>query len=389
VFFEVMTSSSPPGPAARHDDGVTPAEPSSRLSGEHVAESFDDDLAWIVSKYVERTGALGGVLSVHHQDGRPADLLFSYGVAAGQGLLKAAVEQAASAMWKDRRRGDALPASNWGTVRGTHGEHRALSMPLAADGHHRIVLTALYDTDDSLSTEAILYPATKLQPVLAGYFKLWLLNRSQRRRLDGLASALNFTDVAIFLLDSSANLLFTNHAARGLLDDVDGLRRIGSTVGATDVSDAVKLRIAIEHVIATHGDEPDSAGFSPIVPLRRGDDRRALIASVMPVEKPPRTPADPTVVLYVFSPDINVGLLLLPICQIYGLSPAETRLVGLLAEGLSANEAAARMRVKIPTVRTYLKQIFAKTETARQSDLIRLMMGSLVRTRPQQEQRII
>lgn len=351
-------------------------------------ESYDDDLAWIVSKYAERTGAVGGVLSVHHADARRPDLLHIHGAPHEDPVLEQAIVAAAAEVkWVARRRGDDdASGADWRQVGSGERALTTLSLPLAADSYHRIVLTTAHENLDGSARHAIEFAGVRLQPVLAGYFKLWLLNRAQRRRIDGLASALNLTDIAIFLLDGAGDLLFTNHAALGLLDEVDGLRRVGRSLSGTDVAGAVKLRTAIDHVIAKGGD--DGAGPSLIVPLERRDGR-PLIASVMPVEKPPRAPNDPTVVVYVFSPDMNVGMLLLPICQIYGLTPAETRLVGLLAEGCSVHEAAERMRVKVPTLRTYLKQVFAKTETVRQSDLVRLMMASLVRTRESVGRRVI
>ena len=370
-------------------DERPPPEPAPMLATTDVPESFDDDLAWIVAKYLEKTGARAGVLSVHYRGDQEDELIFSRGGSdIDADAIQRLIVRGSEAGWRDRRREDSISPNNWGVFDDAGRSRLTLSLPLAADINHRIVLTTLFDIAPDAPRDIAQYAAARLQPVLSGYFKLWLLNRAQRRRLDGLACALDRADVGVFLLDGGGNLMFVNECGEELLEENDGLRRMGGMLAATDVSDTVKLRVAIDHVAATDRSSAN-AGKASIVPLRRGANKRALIASIMPVDKPPRSIADPAVILHVFSPDVNVAALLAPICQLYALSPAETRLVGLLAEGFSVNESAEKMRVKVPTLRTYLKQIFAKTGTARQSDLIRLMMGSMIRTRARQGHRIL
>ena len=47
-----------------------------------------------------------------------------------------------------------------------------------------------------------------------------------------------------------------------------------------------------------------------------------------------------------------------------------------LAQGLGGKEAADMLGISEPTVRTHLQRIFAKTDTVRQSDLLRLLHNS-------------
>lgn len=59
--------------------------------------------------------------------------------------------------------------------------------------------------------------------------------------------------------------------------------------------------------------------------------------------------------------------------QLYGLTPAETRLAQVLCQGDTLTEAAQRLGVSVGTVRAQLRAIFAKTGTSRQSSLIRML----------------
>ena len=58
---------------------------------------------------------------------------------------------------------------------------------------------------------------------------------------------------------------------------------------------------------------------------------------------------------------------------LYGLTPTESRLADLLLQGLEVRETAARMRTTLETARFNLKRVLAKTETRRQTELMRLM----------------
>ena len=62
------------------------------------------------------------------------------------------------------------------------------------------------------------------------------------------------------------------------------------------------------------------------------------------------------------------------LAAIYGFTPSETALASLLVEGHTLKETAGRLGVTMNTVKTHLKQLFAKTNTGRQADLIRLVL---------------
>jgi DNA-binding CsgD family transcriptional regulator len=61
--------------------------------------------------------------------------------------------------------------------------------------------------------------------------------------------------------------------------------------------------------------------------------------------------------------------------QLYRLTQTESRLANLLAHGYTLAEAAEQMEISVDTVRFHLKQIFRKTGTCRQSELMRTILS--------------
>lgn len=59
--------------------------------------------------------------------------------------------------------------------------------------------------------------------------------------------------------------------------------------------------------------------------------------------------------------------------RFYGISKVEAEVLKCLAEGMSLKEIAAQRNVTIHTVRSQVKSIMNKTDTTRQSELIRLV----------------
>jgi DNA-binding CsgD family transcriptional regulator len=60
--------------------------------------------------------------------------------------------------------------------------------------------------------------------------------------------------------------------------------------------------------------------------------------------------------------------------RLFKLSPAESEMTSLLTTGLTLKESAERQNVSMETARTRIKNIFAKTNTSKQSELIRLLV---------------
>lgn len=63
------------------------------------------------------------------------------------------------------------------------------------------------------------------------------------------------------------------------------------------------------------------------------------------------------------------------VSELFGLTSAEARLAVALTSGLSLRDSAANQGITVGTARSYLVRVFAKTGTARQSELVSLFKG--------------
>jgi len=59
--------------------------------------------------------------------------------------------------------------------------------------------------------------------------------------------------------------------------------------------------------------------------------------------------------------------------EVFGLSPAESRLASVIAGGTSLEGAARRFGIARETARNQVKAVFAKTDTHKQSELVSLL----------------
>lgn len=222
----------------------------------------------------------------------------------------------------------------------------------------------------------------RLRPVIEFYLRLWWLHGKERRRANAFRQALEITDLGVVLLNRRAGMLFANRSAQRLMREADGLQVQGTSLGCPLPEETQRLRAALQYTILSTN--VPSAGERINWPARmialRRKGRRSLILSVLGIERPAVDNDDPAVIIYVLDPEHDVRKMLAPAYRLYHLTAVESRLASELVSGASLAEAASAISVRLHTARGYLKQVFAKTDTNRQADLIRLMLASAARS---------
>jgi DNA-binding CsgD family transcriptional regulator len=187
-------------------------------------------------------------------------------------------------------------------------------------------------------------------------------------KLDGCLEALASMRRGGVLLDAGGRVLRHNSA----IEFNDGVSVVKSRLRAAFSCDQRALARAV--AIATCGTRPSELPAPAPVILHRPSGKRALILQAFTlwgVEGSPLAPA--RAMVSVIDPARTRMPATQLLIELYHLAPNEARLAGLLAEGRSLDDAADKMRITRGHARQRLKNIFQKTDTARQGELVALL----------------
>lgn len=194
--------------------------------------------------------------------------------------------------------------------------------------------------------------------------------RAIREYVDQGISALFSPYVAVVLVGANGRILDIDERSANYLRSscVLGIRHNRLIAQEKDVND--HLVQAIGRVSA--GDKPDtlicSAG-------RNSAARYAILLQPNPRNSAAIPSESPPVVCFIFPLGRRRVASAQQLISLFGLSPAEARLARALCHGETLEEYAEAQSVKLPTVKTQLRAVFAKTHTDRQVALVNLIAG--------------
>ncbi len=184
-------------------------------------------------------------------------------------------------------------------------------------------------------------------------------------------TALNHLGLAVVIVDHKARILFTNSAGGTLFAETDGLHWSHDDVCRASSSEETK--ILHQMVKAAVARDVDTLGEG-IMSISRPSMRRSLNLAITPLEGEELAKS---AILFVSDPEKPQTPSPEVIAHLFDLTPAEARLTHALSQGARVEDAAETCGVTLSTARTYLKQIFQKTRTNRQAELIRLVMTAV------------
>ncbi|WP_373085154.1 hypothetical protein [Sneathiella sp.] len=207
-----------------------------------------------------------------------------------------------------------------------------------------------------------------------------LLNAIQRHRghtratdtaplLDSATAVLNRLPIGVILVTADAKILFFNGKAKRYLERGDGL-----VVGQDRVCRATlpgenrTLAKLLANALTPDGETNDGE-FA--ISLTRMESDSPLNVMVAPIGT---GVAGKGAVLFVSDPAEPVEFSIETICRLYGLTPAEGRLTLGLTNGHTLDTLAEKWGVSMHTVRSQLRQVFRKTDTSRQSEVVKLIL---------------
>jgi DNA-binding CsgD family transcriptional regulator/PAS domain-containing protein len=197
------------------------------------------------------------------------------------------------------------------------------------------------------------------------------------RRLRGAAlkagsalEALHKVPHAMLLLDRLGRIVFANAVAEGLLRAADGLAVSCEVVTTLDRTASRRLEALL--VQAARAD-----GVAGALRLPRPSGRPPLVLLAMPLRRPTLDallmPEQAAVLLCVSDPASHRHPPAALLASLFGLTAAEAKLVARLLAGFDLRAIAQETGRSINTIRNLLARVMAKTETSRQTELMRVL----------------
>jgi DNA-binding CsgD family transcriptional regulator len=191
-----------------------------------------------------------------------------------------------------------------------------------------------------------------------------------------MAAVLDQLPHAVILVSGNGRRVATNREADRILQNRDGLVHERGELRAATQAATDRLRTALQAAVRTGAGEGLDAPTPLALPRPSGRRPLAVMVAPLPAQRVAFNDDGAAAAVFVTDPEHGRTPDYKAIAALFGLTPAESRLVTCLVTGQNLEEAATSLQVKLESVRTRLKTVFEKTGTHRQAELVRLVMNS-------------
>ncbi len=191
---------------------------------------------------------------------------------------------------------------------------------------------------------------------------------------DTFADTLDGLRAGMFLVDGTGRIVHANVSGHAMLDRGSLLRTVGGRL-----AHHANAAPVLDEIFASAGHGDAAVGAKGIaVPLDARDGER-YAAHVLPLTGGTRrrTGASFAAVaaLFVHKAALEGPAAPEMIARTYRLTPSELRVLLAIVQVGGVPETAEALGISEATVKTHLHHLFAKTETSRQADLVKLVAG--------------
>lgn len=169
-----------------------------------------------------------------------------------------------------------------------------------------------------------------------------------------LWAVLDLLPFAVVLVDPEQRVRGVNARAQALLREGDAVRFDGARVRAANAAHDAQLQAAV------------GAHTSAVLRMPRLSGRRAAEVSIVPL-------GAQCAAIVISDPGRCVAPNIDRLRELYGLTRAESRVLGAVVQGEGGPRTAEDLGMSVNTLRRHLKSIFAKLHVERQSELVRVV----------------
>lgn len=198
------------------------------------------------------------------------------------------------------------------------------------------------------------------------------LPSEDRTLSDLLGSVMARAGFGLVLAAANRRIIYANDAAETLMRASNGLRRERNCISAADFTASRKL----QSLITAASRQTDEAAQGGSLIFRDEDGMASLVVHVVPLCRPSSMvlPEKEWPVAGLIMIDCTLGTANRTniFADLFGLTPAETRVVSKLVSGEGLTKAASRLNIARSTARFHLTNILEKTGAQRQAELVRV-----------------
>jgi DNA-binding CsgD family transcriptional regulator len=186
----------------------------------------------------------------------------------------------------------------------------------------------------------------------------------------------------VIVISRTRGIILKNKAANEMLTGGRGitLDRKGMPTCASQ-RDTKRLQHLIHSVFAGGADVADGRGGLMLVQRPDGLRPLSLLVSQFSERSIGHADTEKLALILITDPEAKNDSFEVDLCSIFGLTPAEAHMASVLADGYTVKEACDQLHITCNTARTHLKHIFSKTDTNRQSTLVKVLLSSLISRR--------
>lgn len=205
-----------------------------------------------------------------------------------------------------------------------------------------------------------------------------------RRAFKRVAQTLDYVASGVVLLDASGTVQFANRAAQLMIDDEIGNKGLLRQMGNVGSHHIVALNKAVVAAIVAYqaGEE-----YADSLAIPRSDGQRSLLVTVCALanDQAPEEgvsgeddivapEAGLAVAVFISDSEYRRPVPVDTLTSLFDLTATEAQVAWAFAEGKRSEEIAASFGISPTTVAFHKRNLFQKTHTNRQADLIALML---------------
>lgn len=344
-----------------------------------------------LAQLAELMDANAAFIADHDQAGAVSRILYAYGIEAKQHavypqasagladwLQRDDVAAAEPTVWEDdeieaggRPLARSPFATDWLQPQGLH--HVLFGVLPSAMGSAELVVVARGRRRGRFRADAKSRFA-ELLPYLQRRLAVGEATHSAKSVQGAAVTALEGIALGVAFIRGDGGVLFANAAANAVINNGDILSLSNGALALGQPGRRGRFRELLTRLAAMvrDGEQPAVQAVSVPRPARQ----RPVSLLVWPLpDAADAGPDEPVAIVFIGDPEHPGQIDAMRLCDLYGLSRAEARVAALLAQGHRLDETAQLLGVAYETVRKHLKQIFSKTGTDRQAELVRMLVG--------------